>query len=252
MDEFVTVAERAIRLGTESLELHQALAENFIERGECDKALDVLKVPMRIRSDDFATLDLSARAHLGRDDPSRAVSIYKRLARLAHRKKDEKTARQAEAKLEEIRPETGTGPAPQPPPVSDSRESEPTPPPLPDTDDPWEEETEKADPGVDDGWEEETDEKTMLVAIDDLLGEMGKDTDTEAEAYVDPAAESELKEGIEEADFFIGQGLLDEADDILVDLEDKYTGHPEISDRRDEIKRLKDIGWMDDTESFPR
>jgi hypothetical protein len=107
------------------------------------------------------------------------------------------------------------------------------------------------------GWDDMTtpytiqpDENTMMVAIDDVLSQVGD------EIYPDgqrPPSLSEMdedfQESIKEADFYLGQGLLDEAEELLQGLAEEHPGHREITDRLGEIMRLRGIEF-EDTESL--
>ncbi len=258
-DEFIKVAERAIQFGETSIELHHALAENYLQQRECEKAMKVLQHPMRVRSDDFRTMELSAQAHLGMDKPTQAAAVYKRLARIARSMGDTRRAEQAQDRLKEISPHSAMIRPPEPPPIPAGRarspeEPEPSEPPLPeeahpDLSEAWEDEDEEFT--VDTHEEYETDQKTMMVAIDDFLSEAdsAKRAD-QTNTDIDPETEEEIREGLDMADFFIGQGLLDEASEVLDDLAEEHSGHSEIEERLEEIQRLKRIALQEDTEDY--
>jgi tetratricopeptide (TPR) repeat protein len=278
MEEFVTIAEKAIELGESDPGLHHSLAEYYLEQNEFEKALLILNRQMQVCSDNLRSLELVAEAHLGMDRPNRAAAVYKRLARLARRKGEEPRARAAMDRLQQIAP--GAGAAPPPPPsLEEAREAPPEP-----LDESALEEEDTA-PGADsqpylrfedenagmpeitpkvtpdltgaaeDIFDDQTtpydsqpDEQTMIMAIDDVLAQVGD------EIYPDgrrPSADEDedFGESLKEADFYLGQGLLDEAEELLLELSENHPGHREITDRLAEIMRLRGIEF-EDTESL--
>lgn len=105
MAAFVEAAEKLVALGEADAELHLGLAEALLVQGDFARAIQALQVPLNARSDDLGTLGLLARAYHGQGDTGRAVSIYKRMARLARNQGDAEAERQAQAHLDEIRGE---------------------------------------------------------------------------------------------------------------------------------------------------
>jgi tetratricopeptide (TPR) repeat protein len=271
MDEFDTSADTAIELGENDPALHHSLAEHYLRRREFEKALLTLNRQMQIRSDDLRSLELTAETHMGMEKPARAAAVYKRLARLARRKKEDQRAQAALDRLAQIAPGSAVSgvnaPPPLPPPVGD-------PPPVKSLDETAFEDEDTApgsmsaglpDLSLDEGedeeeeqaWSDQTtpyslqpDEQTMMVAIDDVLAQVGDEIYPEGRRPSGDAGENEeLKEALQEADFFIGQGLLDEAEEVLRSLAGEYPGNREITDRLGEIMRLRGIEF-EDTESL--
>jgi|GEM_PF-2237600 len=273
MDEFATIAEKAIELGESDPALHHTLAECYLSRKECEKALLILDRQMQVRSDDLRSLELTAEAHIGMERSHRAVGVLKRLVRLARRKGENQRAEAAMDTLADIAPGSSVTdprgasmPVPPPPPPVAAQ-----PPPVESLDESAFDDEDTA-PGAisqptfeppdlteEEGeiWGDQTtpytiqpDEKTMTMAIDDVLSQVGD------EIYPDgrrPGAGAEMDENflesIKEADFYLGQGLLDEAEEVLQDLADEHPGHREITDRLSEIMRLRGIEF-EDTESL--
>ncbi len=96
------------------------------------------------------------------------------------------------------------------------------------------------------------DEQTMLVAIDDVLSQVGDKIYPDGRRPPGDAGENDdFQESIKEADFYIGQGLLEEAEEVLQGLSADHPGHREITDRLDEITRLQGIEF-EDTKNPPR
>jgi len=294
MDEFVTIAEKAAELGETDPALHHSLAECYLNRKECEKALLILDRQMQMRSDDLRSLELTAEAHIGMDRPNRAVRVLKRLVRLARRKGENERADAAMDMLADISPGAGVS---QPSSiyegsVTDPRGAPKPPPPLPpvtESSSPMESlgedafEDEDTAPGSVSGafkspstpeekpvleppdlteeeeevWGDLTtpytiqpDEQTMMVAIDDVLSQVGDEIypDGRRPAGLDEMDE-DFQESIKEADFYLGQGMLDEAEEVLQSLAEKHPGHREITDRLGEIMRLRGIEF-EDTESL--
>ena len=269
MDEFATIAEKAVELGEVDPALHHSLAECYLSRKEYEKALLLLDRQMQVRSDDLRSLELTAEAHIGMDRPNRAVRVLKRLVRLARRKGENQIAEAAMDTLADISPGASvTDPRgaskPPPPPVAEP------PPPVESLDETSFEDEDTAPGGMvetmeppdltegeGEAWGDQTtpytiqpDENTMMVAIDDVLSQVGD------EIYPDgrrPDAGAEMdedfQESIKEADFYLGQGLLDEAEEVLQSLAEEHPGHREIADRMGEIMRLRGIEF-EDTESL--
>jgi len=263
MDEFAKIAEKAVELGEADPALHHSLAECYLSRKECEKALLILDRQMQVRSDDLRSLELTAEAHVCMERPHRAVRVLKRLVRLARRKGENERADSAMDMLADISPGSSVtdprgSPRPPPPPVESLDESafedEDTapgsvsqstyePPDL----------TEEAGEGWDDmttPYTIQPDEKTITMAIDDVLSQVGD------EIYPDghrPDADAEMdedfQETLKEADFYLGQGLLDEAEEVLQGLAKEHPGHREVTDRLGEIMRLRGIEF-EDTESL--
>jgi tetratricopeptide (TPR) repeat protein len=268
MDEYVTVAEKAIELGEQDPEFTHSLAECYLSRHECEKALLLMNRHLQIRSDDLRSLDLIAEAHLGMDQPTRAAAVYKRLARLARKKGDDRRAQVATNRLAEISPGNSvaktTTPPPLPPPVKEQ------PPPTGSLDEFGLEDEDTASGDVvfeppdlteedEQIWGDQTtpytiqpDEQTMLVAIDDVLSQVGDKIYPDGRRPPGDAGENDdFQESIKEADFYIGQGLLEEAEEVLQGLSADHPGHREITDRLDEITRLQGIEF-EDTKNPPR
>ncbi len=270
MEEFVTIAEKAVELGESDPGLHHSLAEYYLEQSEFEKALLILNRQIQVCSDNLRSLELVAEAHLGMDRPNRAAAVYKRLARLARRKGEEPRARAAMDRLQQIAP--GAGAAPPPPPgFGEAREA---PPPEPLDESALEEED--TAPGVDsqpylpeitpkfipdlsgaaeDIFDDQTtpydsqpDEQTMIMAIDDVLAQVGDEIYPEGRRPSDDE-DQDFGESLKEADFYLGQGLLDEAEELLLELSEDHPGHREITDRLAEIMRLRGIEF-EDTESL--
>ena len=89
----------------------------------------------------------------------------------------------------------------------------------------------------------------MAVAIKDLLAEVGGGEYSgvhELEAEMLP----ELKEGLEVAAFYIGQGLLEEATEELNKLSENFGDHPAITERREEIQNLQGISTPDNGDTL--
>ena len=280
MDEYITVAEKAIELGEKDPAFAHSLAECYLSQRECEKALLLMDRQLQIRSDDLRSLELIAEAHLGMDKPTRAASVYKRLVRLARRKKDDKRAQAAADRLKEISPGsavTGITGASAPPPLPSDSEDGLKPPEPPETpaapDDSLDEdafEDEDTAPGnmvselpdltpeEEEIWGDHTtpysiqpDEQTMMVAIDDVLAQVGDEIYPEGRRpTADAEVDEELSDALEEADFFIGQGLLDEAEEVLHGLAEEHPGHREITDRLGEIMRLHGIEFEDTKSQF--
>jgi tetratricopeptide (TPR) repeat protein len=277
MDEFATIAEKAIELGEVDPVLHHSLAECYLSRKECEKALLLLDRQMQVRSDDLRSLELTAEAHIGMDRPNRAVRVLKRLVRLARRKGENQRAEAAMDTLADIAPGASVtdprgAPKPPPPPVAE-------PPPPVDSLDETSFEDEDTAPGSvsgafgaeerqiieppdltdDEGevWGDQTtpyaiqpDENTMMVAIDDVLSQVGDEIYPDGRRPDAPAGmDEDFQESIKEADFYLGQGLLDEAEEVLQSLAEEHPGHREIADRLGEIMRLRGIEF-EDTESL--
>jgi len=272
MDEFVTIAEKAVELGEADPALHHTLAERYLKRKECEKALLILDRQMQVRSDDLRSLELTAEAHICMDRSGRAVRVLKRLVRLARRQGENERAESAMDKLADISPGASvTDPrgAPQPP---------PPPPPVaespPQSLDESAFEDEDTAPGSVSGamgtleppdlteeeeeiWGDQTtpytiqpDEQTMMVAIDDVLSQVGDEIYPDGRRPSAPEEmDEEFQESIKEADFYMGQGLLDEAEEVLQDLAGEHPNHREITDRLGEIMRLRGIEF-EDTESL--
>ncbi len=262
LDEFIMVADRAIRLGEKSIRLHHALAENYLQRDEWQNAMAILELPLRLQSDNLRTLELASRAFLGLNQPDKSIATYKRLARLANAKGKAALAEEALERVRQIAPFIKKSDPVEVPPLpavqlaevageaSDAEELDADYQMSLD-DEPYEGEDTAEVSVTDDlssGWEEDTDrdgaaagkedrrETTMMVAIEDLLAQAG-----ESGAEVDHEADEELVDALDEVDFFIGQGLLEEADQVLSGLDTGYAGHPEVQARRDDIQRLLGI-----------
>ncbi len=275
LDEFVMVADRAIRLGEKSLKLYHALAENYLQRDEWQNAMDILELPLRLKSDNLRTLELAARAYLGLNELQKSVGIYKRLARLANTKGKAALAEEAIDRVRQIAPYMKRS-APAEVPALPSGQSAPqVEEPLVEEsdgghaseemgaeyqmsldDEPYEGE-ETAEVSIDDDlsgdWMEDTDrdeamrgkgdnrETTMMVAIEDLLAQAGESGAGGRQDVSFSRDDPELTDTLAEVDFFIGQGLLEEADQVLNSLDAGYAGHPEVHIRRDDIQRLLGI-----------
>lgn len=274
IDEFVMVADRAIRLGEKSLKLHHALAENYLQREEWQNAMTVLELPMRLKSDSLKTLEQAARAYLGLNDLKRSVATYKRLARIAKTRGKQGLADEALDRVRQIgtfmkkSPPADVPPLPQDrsaalpetqPPAADGAQDQP----LSEVeyqmsldDEPYEGEqtaevSEEFDLSGD--WQEETDrngamagveeerETTMMVAIDDLLAQAGESGAASFEDALSSENDLELGEVLEEVDFYIGQGLLEEALQALNSLPASQSEHPQVQVRRDDIQRLQGV-----------
>ncbi|MFC1654563.1 tetratricopeptide repeat protein [Myxococcota bacterium] len=271
MDEFATIAEKAIELGEVDPGLHHSLAECYLSRKECEKALLILDRQMQVRSDDLRSLELTAEAHMGMDRPTRAVGVLKRLVRLARRKGEEERAEAALDTLADISPGSSItdprgGPKPVPPVPPPPVEAQP--PPVATLDESAFEDEDTAPGSVtlvppdltveeDEVWGDQTtpytiqpDEQTMMVAIDDVLSQVGDEIYPDGRRpSIDPAENEDFQEALKETDFYIGQGLLDEAEEMLHGLADEYPGNREIADRLGEIMRLRGIEF-EDTESL--
>jgi pilus assembly protein FimV len=271
MDEFAKIAEKAVELGEADPALHHSLAESYLSRKECEKALLLLDRQMQVRSDDLRSLELTAQAHVCMERPHRAVRVLKRLVRLARRKGENERAESAMDMLADISPGSsvtdprGVPKQLPPPPVANP------PPPVESLDESAFEDEDTAPGSVSQStfeppdlteeeeeiWGDQTtpytiqpDEKTITMAIDDVLSQVGD------EIYPDghrPDAATEMDEdfleSIKEADFYLGQGLLDEAEEVLQGLAEEHPGHREITDRLGEIMRLRGIEF-EDTESL--
>jgi tetratricopeptide (TPR) repeat protein len=330
LDEFITVAQQVIQLGEVKLEFYHSLTECYLDRGEWNNALKVVEKAMYVQSDDFYILELSARAHLGAEKPSRAAMVYKRIARIARLLGDDQRAQEAQAKIEELTPKETASPKYGPPPIPKKRpakKTEPQPEQLPeelgydDDDEPTgEAEPYQQQPGdqalfddkkivdemiegeptedrpvanttardediaglmaedalseeepIDDlpEWQDDArrefsgaeldtgegdspfdsddkDEKTMLVAISDLFSEVTASHEPDRKPIENKELDKKLAEGLDVSDFFVGQGLLDDAADILNDLSEEFKDHPEVVDRLEEITRLRGIAQADD------
>ncbi|MBW1873679.1 MAG: hypothetical protein JRJ19_16550, partial [Deltaproteobacteria bacterium] len=304
--------------------------ECYLDRGEWNNALKVVEKAMYVQSDDFYILELSAKAHLGAEKPSRAAMVYKRIARIARLLGDDERAQQAQEKIKELTPKEAESPSFGPPPIPKKSPAKPVEP-LPEEfgydDD--EEPTGEAEPfqqppgnqvfsddkyvadeSIDSDttaersldeivannediaglmtedalseeesiadlpeWQpnsgrelsdeaidtdegdspfdsDDKDEKTMLVAIGDLFSEVTASHEPDRKPMAaDVELDKKLAEGLDVADFFVGQGLLDDALDILDDLSETYKDHPELADRLEDIKRLKGIAQSGDDET---
>lgn len=91
-------------------------------------------------------------------------------------------------------------------------------------------------------------QKTKLVDIEEIMAAVGRKQgggfrDTAVTELTDA-----LRESLREADFFIGQGLFDEAAGVLAEAATGHPGHPEIGDRLEEIQRLRGIAVAEATE----
>jgi len=221
LEEFITVAEKIIQIGGAPVETHLTLAQCYIDTKQWDKVQPVLVHPINVQSDDFRTLDLSAQGFIGLDQPEKAAAVYKRMARTSRLKGDDQAAQDAQEKLDQLQKTLAPPPVPEPPPIPGSRPETQQ---IPDM---REDEIEMVTGEV-----TEPDENTMVAAIEDILAEMG----SAAESQLD----EELVEGLKEADFLIGQGLLDEARESLDNLSESFPDHPEIKGRLDEIELLSE------------
>lgn len=283
-DEYTTIAEKAVELGEQDPAFAHSLAECYLTRREHEKALLLMDRQLQVRSDDLRSLELIAKAHLGMDRPARAAAVYKRLTRLARRKGDAARAQAALDMLADISPGSSITGAPgiggvPPPPVDDQ------PPPVVPLDESAFEDEDTA-PGSVSGtfqpsaqpagaageppdrlpdlsdeeqeiWGDQTtpytiqpDEQTMIMAIDDVLSQVGDEIYPDGRRPSAAAAEDEeFLESLKEADFYLGQGLLDDAEEVLQDLAKEHPNHREITDRLSEIMRLRGIEF-EDTESL--
>lgn len=283
MDEFATIAEKAIELGEVDPALHHSLAECYLSRKECEKALLILDRQMQVRSDDLRSLELTAEAHIGMDRSTRAVGVLKRLVRLARRKGENERAEAALDTLADIAPGSSiTDPRGKPKPVPPPPPVEEQPPPLDSLGEDAFEDEDTA-PGSVSGafkspakpdeppvleppdlteeeqeiWGDQTtpytiqpDEQTMMVAIDDVLSQVGDEIYPDGRRPTTNVDETEdFFESLKEADFYLGQGLLDEAEEVLHALAEEFPEHREIVDRLGEIMRLRGIEF-EDTESL--
>jgi hypothetical protein len=90
----------------------------------------------------------------------------------------------------------------------------------------------------------------MMVAIDDVLSQVGDEIYPDGRRPSTNVDETEdFFESLKEADFYLGQGLLDEAEEVLHSLAKEFPEHREIVDRLGEITRLRGIEF-EDTESL--
>jgi Tfp pilus assembly protein PilF len=102
-DELVEAAEKLRELGEDNLELQQKLATGYLEQEEYDKAQEILKKAMVLKSDNLLTLGLMAQAYLGLGNKLQATSTLKRMLRLAKAKDNKEIEQQAQARLNELR-----------------------------------------------------------------------------------------------------------------------------------------------------
>jgi len=218
-EEFIAVAEKVLQIGEAGVELHLSLAQCYIDTQKWDKVQPVLVHPINVQSDDYRTLELSAQGFIGMDQPEKAIAVYKRMARTSRLKGNDWAAKEAQEKLDELNAKFAPPPVPEPPPIPTARTHEIA--------DMREDEVEMVTEEMD-----EPDENTMVAAIEDILSEMGT---------AGPELEEDLAEGLQEADFLIGQGLLEEAQEALEGLAESYPDHPEINRRIEEIGLLADF-----------
>lgn len=252
-EEFVTAATKVIELGDPGIELRLELAECHLEREEWDQIPSLLEPALLQKSDDLRALDLTARALEGRGEPGKAASIYKRIARLARRTGDDLAARLAQDRMDEINAERQPAAPPPLPSAPDSdehddqgeEEQDADAAPLPaeslDSPDVFDEVT--ADSGHEGSGpvpsleseenELEDDEKTIVEGIANVLSSMSP---ADGQEEID----EELQQDLEEVDFFISQGLLEEAGKMLVDLAADHPGHPAIEERQEGLRHLDD------------
>lgn len=101
--ELVEAVEKLRELGQDNLELQQKLAAGYLEQKEYDRAREVLKKAMVLKSDNLLTLKLVAQACLGQGDRQHALVTLKRMLRLARAKGNTEVAQEAQARLDEIR-----------------------------------------------------------------------------------------------------------------------------------------------------
>jgi len=243
-EEFITAATKVCELGDPGLELRLELAECHCEQGLWDQIPPLLEPALLKKSDDLRALDLTARALEGMGEAGRAASIYKRIARLARRTGDDLAVRVAEDRLAELNADRQP---PTPPPLPPAQESddhaeqedvEDVPLPAESLDSPevFDEVTEDSGPVPPLEREEddlEEDEKTILVGMENVLSSVSAPDGA-------PGIDDEQQEELDEVDFFIGQGLLEEAGKMLTDLAADHPGHPAIEERLERIRHLSD------------
>ncbi|MBN2494819.1 MAG: tetratricopeptide repeat protein [Deltaproteobacteria bacterium] len=92
-----------------------------------------------------------------------------------------------------------------------------------------------------DGMQAGSSDEYLEVSDEDVMeisSEPERVEEAEAEAETE-ARDSELADGLEEADFFIQQNLLDEASDILESLKEQHPDHPGVIEKFDQLERMK-------------
>jgi len=91
-------------------------------------------------------------------------------------------------------------------------------------------------------------QQTRLVDVEQIMVAVGR---KQGSGVYDTALNDltdALRESLREADFFIGQGLFDEAADVLAEAAAGHPDHPEIGDRLEELQRLRGIAVAEATE----
>lgn len=282
IDEFVEVAERIVRVAHPDAVLLNALARVHLQRNQPERALERLRVAYRAEPANPDTLDMLAEVFLRMGRPGKAVASYKQMAGILEQRgegtrmqeawrcvlaitPDDEEARarlprepseawvasvamqqarqeQRATKENEIVPDEEDGPA-----TAERRR------PVLTQDDELAEADLQNPPELDaasgiieigDGDFEEIgscaglrDQMTLQVALEDLVA-----------ATTPPADEdASLADGLAEADFFIRQGLSDDAVEVLDELAQRHPAHPAIESRLDEILRAQGISERDTT-----
>lgn len=236
IDEFVEVAERIVRVGHPDAVLLNALARVHLQRNQPERALERLRAAYRAEPANPDTLDMLAEVFLRMGQPGKAVASYKQMAGILEQRGEGTRVEEAWRCVLAITPDDEEARARlprEPDGLSDA-----------DLHDPPELDAASGIIEIGDGDFEEIgscaglrDQMTLQVALEDLVA-----------ATTPPADEdASLADGLAEADFFIRQGLSDDAVEVLDELAQRHPAHPAIESRLDEILRAQGISERDTT-----
>jgi pilus assembly protein FimV len=104
IDDWIKVAERMVYFHPEDLGTTRELAQVYLGRGDAKRALAKLQVCFKQNARDAETLELLATAFRELDQPAKAVSVYKELARLHKEAHEPEYHAQAMAHVLELSP----------------------------------------------------------------------------------------------------------------------------------------------------
>jgi tetratricopeptide (TPR) repeat protein len=236
LDEFVEVAERIVRVADPDVELLNALARVYLQRNQSKRALKMLGAAHRTEPGNPETLDMLAEVFLRVGQPGKAVASYKQMAGILEQRGEATRVQEVWRCILEINPDDPAARARLPREPDELAEADLQDP--PDLD---------AGSGIielgDDDFEEIgsctglRDQMTLQVAVEELVAA------TAAPEHPDET----LEDGLAEADFFIQQGLVDDAVEVLDELAQRHPAHQAIESRLDEILRAQGISERETT-----
>ena len=94
-EDYIKVAERILRVAPSDLGLVRELAGLYMQRGDAKRALAKLQISFKEDPYDLATLGLMAKAFVALEQLSKAVSVYREIARIHGEAGDERAREKA-------------------------------------------------------------------------------------------------------------------------------------------------------------